>query len=175
MEPRPLLEERAPKFTSAGHPPEEFLRFVDGVRSIYREAILVVKDREWVPDGERERAYRRAVRRMARLLRIEWKDPDARRIAKELRRRLGMLFTFVRTPGVPWNNNSAENAIRQGVLIRKISGGRRTWAGARVLEVLLTLYRTCRKRGESFRASALSALGCGTVHGTGPPSGCPQT
>ncbi len=175
MEPRPLLEERAPKFTSAGHPPEEFLRFVDGVRSIYREAILVVKDRERVPDGERERAYRRAVRRMARLLRIEWKDPDARRIAKELRRRLGMLFTFVRTPGVPWNNNSAENAIRQGVLIRKISGGRRTWAGARVLEVLLTLYRTCRKRGESFRASALSALGCGTVHGTGPPSGCPQT
>ncbi|EQD42359.1 transposase, partial [mine drainage metagenome] len=67
-------------------------------------------------------------------------------------------------PGVPWNNNGAENAIRQGVLIRKVSGGRRTWSGARVLERLLTIYRTCRKRGESFRTTLLNAL-----TGTGPP------
>lgn len=175
MEPRPLLEERAPKFTSAGHPPEELLRFVDGVRSIYREAILLVRDRERVPNGERRRAYRRAVQRMAVLLRVEWRDADARRIAKELRRRLGMLFTFVRKPGVPWNNNSAENAIRQGVLIRKISGGRRTWIGARVLERLLTVYRTCRKRGTSFRSFVLNALAVGPTSGVGPPSGCPQS
>ncbi len=175
MEPRPLLEERAPKYTSAGHPPEEFLRFVDGVRSIYREAILMVKDRKRVPNGERKRAYRRAVQRMTALLRVEWKDSDARRIAKELRRRLGMLFTFVRKPGVPWNNNSAENAIRQGVLIRKISGGRRTWVGAQVLERLLTVYRTCRKQGRSFRSFVLNALAESPLPGVGPPSGCPQT
>jgi len=175
MEPRPLVEERAPKYTSAGHPPEEFLRFADGVRSIYREAILLVKGRERVPRGERRRAYRRAVQRMTALLRVDWKDADARRIAKELRRRLGMLFTFVRTPGVPWNNNSAENAIRQGVLIRKVSGGRRTWAGARVLERLLTVYRTCRKQGSSFRTFVLNALSESSVPSVGPPSGCPQT
>ena len=164
VEPRPLLEERAAKLTSAGHPPEEFLRFVDGVRSIYREAILVVKDRERVPRAERRAAYRRARRAMAALLRVDWNDADARRIAKELRHRRGMLFTFLLQPGVPWNNNGAENAIRQGVLIRKVSGGRRTWNGARVLERLLTIYRTCRKRGESFRATMLNAL-----TGTGPP------
>ncbi|MGI0130213.1 MAG: IS66 family transposase [Thermoplasmata archaeon] len=164
VEPRPLLKEVPAKLTSAGHPPTEFLRFVDGVRSIYREAILVVKDRSRVPRGERRRAYRRAMRAMAALLRADWTDPDARRIAKELRHRRGMLFTFVRKPGVPWNNNAAENAIRQGVLIRKVSGGRRTWAGARVLERLLTVYRTCRKRGESFRSVVLNALA-----GLGPP------
>ncbi len=164
VEPRPLLKEVPAKLTSAGHPPTEFLRFVDGVRSIYREAIHVVKDRKRVPRGERRRAYRRAVRAMATLLKVEWKDSDARRIAKELRHRQGMLFTFVRKPGVPWHNNAAENAIRQGVLIRKVSGGRRTWAGARVLERLLTVYRTCRKRGESFRDTVLNA-----VMGLGPP------
>ncbi|EQD72681.1 transposase, partial [mine drainage metagenome] len=95
VEPRPLLEERTAKLTSAGHPPEEFLRFVDGVRSIYREAILVVKDRERVPRAERKAAYRRARRAMAALLRVDWKDADARRIAKELRHRRGMLFTFL--------------------------------------------------------------------------------
>ena len=75
-----------------------------------------------------------------------------------------MLFTFLRKPGVPWNNNGAENAIRQGVLIRKVSGGRRTWVGARVLERLLTVYRTCRTRDELFRDAVLNAL-----MGSGPP------
>ena len=172
VEPRPLLKEVEAKLTSAGHPPTEFLRFVDGVRSIYREAILVIKDRKRVPRVVRRATYRRAVRRMAALVRVDWQDSDARRIAKELRRRLGMLFTFVRKPGVPWNNNAAENAIRQGVLIRKISGGRRTWAGARVLERLLTVYRTSRKRTESFRETVLNSL-----MGSGPPfpSTRPQT
>jgi transposase len=172
VEPRPLLKEVPAKLTSAGHPPTEFLQFVDGVRSIYREAMLRVKGRMRIPRAERRTAYRRARQRMTALLRIEWKDADARRIAKELRHRSGMLFTFVRTPGVPWHNNGAENAIRQGVLIRKASGGRRTWAGARVLEPLRTIYRTSRKRGESFRATVLNAL-----MGSGPPlpSVRPQT
>jgi transposase len=142
-EPRPLSEERTAKLTSTGHPPEEFLRFVDGVRSIYRQAILVVKDRERVPRAKRKAAHHRTRRAMAALLRVDWEDADARWIAKELRRRRGMLFTFLRTPGVPWNNNGAEYAIRQGVLFPKVSGGLRTWSGARVLERRLTIYRTC--------------------------------
>jgi transposase len=164
VEPRRLLSEAPAKLVSAGHPPTELLRFVDGVRSIYREAILVVKDRPEVSPTERRRAYRRATARMATLLREGWKDRDAVRIAKELRKRRGMLFTFVRTPGVPYHNNSAENAIRQGVLIRKVSGGRRTWEGARVLERLLTVYRTCRKLRVSFRDRMLNVL-----MGAGPP------
>ncbi len=158
VEPRPLLEERPAKLTSAGHPPTEVLRFVDGVRSIYREAILMVKDRARVSRAERRVAYLRARRAMAALLRVDWKDADVVRITKELGRRRGMLFTFLRKPGVPWNNNAAENAIRQGVLLRKLSGGRRTWEGARVLERLLTIYRTCRKRGEGFRSVVTQAL-----------------
>ncbi len=164
VEPRRQLSEASAKLTSAGHPPTELLRFVDGVRSIYREAILGVKDRPEVSRVERTRAYRRALPRMAALLRIEWKNPDAARISKELRKRRGMLFTFLRTPGVPYHNNAAENAIRQGELIRPVSGGRRTWAGAHVLKWLLTVYRTCRKRGVSFRDRLLTRL-----MGAGPP------
>ena len=131
---------------------------MDGVRSIYRAAILVVKDRPRVPKGERAEAHRTAVRAMNPLLRTEWTDRDARRIAKELRKRREMLFTFLRKPGVPRHNHGAETAIRQGVLIRRISGGRRTWVGTRVLERLLTIYRTCRKRAEPYREVVLSAL-----------------
>lgn len=175
IEPRPLLEERSARIVSAGHPPTELLRFVDGVRSIYREAILVVRDRSGVPKPERKAAYRRATRRMSELLRVEWKDADAVRISAELRRRKGMLFTFLKRPGVAWNNNGAENAIRQGVLLRKIGGGRRTWEGARVLERLLTIYRTCRKQGDSFRNMILGMLRVPSGTGPGPPSVRPQS
>ncbi len=109
---------------------------------------------------------------MAALLRIEWQETDAARIARELRKRRGMRFTFLRTPGVPYHNSAAENAIRQGVLIRKVSGGRRTRAGTHILERLLTVYRTCRKRGVSFRDLLPMML-----TGAGPPlpSGHPRT
>jgi len=84
------------------------------------------------------------------LLDRESKDKDIIRISKELRKRIDMLFTFIKHDGVPWHNNDAERAIRQGVLHRKISGGRRTWPGAGIFETLLSVYETTKKRGEKF-------------------------
>ena len=40
--------------------------------------------------------------------------------------------------------------MRQGVPYRKLSDGRRSWNGARILERLMSIYRTCRVRGEKF-------------------------
>lgn len=106
----------------------------------------------------RKRACTIACRELSALLDRRWRDRDATHIAAELRRRFGMLFTFLRHRGVPWHNNRAENAIRQGVLHRKISGGRRTWTGAHVLECIMSVYRTCRKRKQDFRATVLLSL-----------------
>ncbi len=69
---------------------------------------------------------------------------------KELRKRLDMLFTFMDHEGVPWHNSDAERAIRQGVLHRKISGGRSTLTGAEVFEVILSTYETAKKHGGRF-------------------------
>jgi transposase len=41
------------------------------------------------------------------------------------------LLTFLRVPGVDAANWRAELAIRFGVILRKVWGGNRTWAGAR--------------------------------------------
>jgi transposase len=89
----------------------------------------------------------------------EWDDVDATRITKELRKRQNMLFTFMQYEDVPWNNNDAERAIRQGVLHRKISGGRRTWAGADVFGVLLSIYETSKKRKQRFMELVGEKLG----------------
>lgn len=162
LEPRPLLKDVPPKLVSAGRPPEEFLEFANGTRWLLRHAI------EW---SERHPNASRRVRRefyrsmrwlMTHHLRRGWQEPSAARIAHELDKRRGTLFTFLVEPGVPWNNNEAESQIRQGVLYRKVSGGRRSWAGAWALERLLSIYRTCRKRGISLAkvlTDAMSGLG----------------
>lgn len=150
MEPRHLLRKQQAKLTRAGHPPEEFIRFADGVRRILRVAVLWSDQHPSAPGGERREVAESARRSMTYLVSQPWRDRDARRISKTLRKRRRMLFTFLTEPGVPFHNNDAETQVRQGVLYRKISGGRRSWTGAWVLERLLTIYRTCQKRKLEF-------------------------
>jgi hypothetical protein len=40
-------------------------------------------------------------------------------------------------------------AIRFGVILRKVWGGSRTWAGARAQSVLMSVWRTCSEQGRS--------------------------
>ena len=175
VEPRPLLRPVEAKLTSAGRPHEEFLRFADGVRRILRGVIQWSEGHADASPRLRRRVEWSARRSLSRLLNEPWRDSDAVRIAKELRHRRKPLFTFVIEPGVPWHNNEAEAQIRQGVLFRKISGGRRSWMGAWVLERLLTVYRTCRKRGIEFLDVVGSALQGNGNPGFGVTSGAPET
>jgi hypothetical protein len=50
------------------------------------------------------------------------------------------LFPFLRQPGLDATNWRAELAIRFGVLLRKVWGGSRTWAGARAQSVLMLVW-----------------------------------
>lgn len=150
IEPRSLLTSKPAKLINRGRPPEKFLEFVDGVRSILKRAVEFTEKYPPPSMKERENVCKEVKKDMKALLDKEWTDNDAIRISKELRTRQDMLFTFMEYDGVPWHNNDAERAIRQGVLHRKISGGRRTWTGAEILEVVLSVYETSKKRGQRF-------------------------
>lgn len=158
IEPRGLLTSRPAKMTGRGRPPETFIQFADGLRAILKETIRFVERTPHPSMNEREKAYKRFRKTMKAFVNKERMDDDARRISKELRKRLNMLFTFVKKANVPWHNNDAERAIRQGVLHRKISGGRRTWRGAEILEVLLSISETAKKRGIRFLEWAKKSL-----------------
>lgn len=174
LEPRTLRSRAPAKKTRAGRPPAELLRFVEGVRGLLQEAIAFVESKPPPGHRKRARAHKAYGWRLKRLLGGPWKHPDAVRISKELRARLDMVFTFVLHEGVPWHNNAAENAIRQGVLHRKASGGRRTRAGADVLARLLSVYQTCRKTGESFNAAVRGVHAMARQRPPGIASGAPQ-
>src|SRR5262249_45134121 len=69
-------------------------------------------------------------------------DPANERLAQHLRNPRDDLFTFLRQPGLDATNWRAELAIRFGVILRKVWGGSRTWAGARAQSVLMSVWRT---------------------------------
>lgn len=158
VEPRTILSSKSAILKDSSKCSEEFLEFANGIRSILKRAIEYLKK---PPPSVKERRNARLhfQNEMKEFLSREWNDSDAIRISKELLKRLNMLFTFVEVEGVPWHNNDAERAIRKGVLARKISGGRRSWTGAEVYQVLLSVSETSKKRNENFMEVVQKKLG----------------
>jgi hypothetical protein len=60
------------------------------------------------------------------------------------------LLLVLERPEIPLHNNLAENAIREYVKKRKISGGTRSEAGRKCRDTFTSLKKTCRKLGVSF-------------------------
>jgi hypothetical protein len=66
------------------------------------------------------------------------------------------LFVFLKHDGVNWNNNTAENAIRNLAKWRRLVSGRITVTGIEQYCILLTIYVTCKLRDISFLEFLLS-------------------
>lgn len=86
-----------------------------------------------------------------------WRDPDAKRICKTLRRHREYLFTFL-TRRVPYHTNQVEREIRPCVVTRKNSYGSRSQRGARDLAVVMSVAVTCQRRGEDFLETVQKTL-----------------
>jgi hypothetical protein len=65
------------------------------------------------------------------------------------------IFRFLEVDGLPWNNNTAEQAIRHLAIQRKISGSL-SERGANEYLRLLGISQTCRFQGKSFLKFLLS-------------------
>jgi transposase len=88
------------------------------------------------------------------------RDARTARFCIGLLERYDALWTFTRVPGVPATNNTAERALRHGVLWRKTSYGTQTDHGNRAVERLLTIRETCRLQGRrlhTYLADAITA------------------
>src|SRR4029453_16447251 len=76
-------------------------------------------------------------------------NPANERLAQHLWAHRDDLFTFLRQPGLDATNWRAELAIRFGVILRKVWGGSRPWAGARAQSVLRAGGGPCWQQGRS--------------------------
>ncbi len=85
--------------------------------------------------------------------------PANERLAQHLWNHRADLLTFLNTPGLDATNWRAEQAIRPAVVNRKVWGGNRTWRGAWVQSVLMSVLRTCHQLARNT-LSDLHALLC---------------
>jgi hypothetical protein len=64
-----------------------------------------------------------------------------------IRKHAGEWLVFVDDPRVPPTNNLAERALRPLVVLRKVTFGHRTQAGAQRMAKLMTVQETARRHG----------------------------
>jgi len=88
---------------------------------------------------------------MDRLLGWQPTDDENRKLIKHLNNEHDALFTFLDVPGLPATNWPAEQAIRPAVVNRKVCGGNRTWQGAHVQQIVMSVFRTSRQQGRDPR------------------------
>jgi transposase len=95
--------------------------------------------------------------------------PDAIRLANRLWKERESLLTFAEFPHVPATNNAAEREIRPAVVMRKLSYGSASEQGAATRAILMSVYRTLKKRGLDPLAEVRAALETLAKTGTLPP------
>jgi hypothetical protein len=80
-------------------------------------------------------------------------EPHARRLAARLTRHRKELTPFLWDEHLDGTNNAAERALRPAVVMRKVTGGSRSEAGARAWAVLASVLRTARQQGRDAAAT----------------------
>jgi transposase len=98
------------------------------------------------PACDAEAAWLRA--ELERLEGMPTDSPRAAQLQKRLRKYHTQWLTFVDHAGIPPTNNLAEQAVRPLVILRKLTFGSRTRAGAKRLAALLTVIATAKRQGQ---------------------------
>jgi transposase len=97
-------------------------------------------------------------RRLDAILKGQWRNPNAQRLVKRMKRYRDALFTFLDHPEVPPDNNHAEREIRPAVIMRKNSLCNRSEDGASVQAIMMSIYRTLKLRGLDPLDTIVAAL-----------------
>ena len=104
-------------------------------------------------------------------------NSNVKRIVKRLRSYQKDLLTFLDHEDVPSDNNGAEREIRPAVIMRKNTQCNQSNRGAETQAILMSIFRTLRRRGLDPLPEVVQALRHYSLTGTLPPlpSGCSTT
>jgi predicted RecB family nuclease len=134
---------------------EELQQFVSAVKDLIVPIIEAIH--RWGLKARYLRRFRKGVDRFY-ISAIEGREYAAdvtKKYQKRFVRYRESLFRFLDEDGIPWNNNTAERAIRHLAVQRKISGTFHTRGAIAYLE-LLGIAQTCRFQEKSFLQFLLS-------------------
>jgi transposase len=150
-------------------PRDDWLDFAKKLRRIYTDAVKLAAAGDAMPQAERDSKVCRLHARMTDLACADWTHPDAKRLAQRLLKYGEALLTFAEFPEVPPTNNRGEREIRPAVLMRKASYGNASSRGAETRAILMSIYRTLKRRGLDPLLETRNALKTLAETGTLPP------
>ena len=149
---------------------EEWRAFHKALKRLLRDAIRLKTEDLLDAEHRASRRERLDARLAALVAAVETThgssaNANVKRLVKRLRSHDGHLFTFLDHEGVPSDNNHAEREIRPAVIMRKNILCNQSDQGAETQAVLMTIFRTLRKRGLDPMTEIIQALRTYTVTG----------
>lgn len=162
--------EHTEKYKSAG---KHWPKFAKKLRRLIGDAIRLWRRKGEISPKTYASRRHRLDSRLAEMIEATWKDTNAQRLVKRLRRHQNDLFTFLDQEGVPFDNNHAERSIRPAVILRKNSYGNRSQHGADCQAVLMSVFRTLKQRGHDPIRTTIDAVA--SYLGTGKLPPLPKT
>ena len=135
--------------------------FLRTSKRLLKEMLLLKHKREELDERRYIARVRRLERRLDELTDNHYDEPNARRLARRMRKHQTELTAFLWDKQLDGTNNAAERAIRPAVVARKISGGSRSRNGAEAWATLASLLRSARQQGknvlETIKAKLIAA------------------
>ena len=125
----------------------DWATFSKRLKRILRDGMRLRGRRDSMTPSVYEGLRNRIEKRLTRHIKMEWKNVEAKRLVKRLKRHRKELLTFLYHDGVPFDNNHAERTIRNGVVMRKNSYCNRSKDGAKTQAVLMSIFATLKQRG----------------------------
>lgn len=150
-----LLRELAK--VDASNSSAEWSAFSAKAKRLFKDALRLRHRDDYSPETYASRIERLHVR-LVDLMLIEATDPDVKRLANRLRKYWDELLTFLKRPEVSATNNHAEREIRPAVILRKVIQGNRSDKGAWTQSVLMSIFRTLKRRNHNPVDSLVEAL-----------------
>jgi predicted RecB family nuclease len=132
------------------NPYDEELQSVTAPFGVLLRGIVATIDQHGLKQSHLKRHEQSVARYFRSLAAQVFRSGAAEALRERLLKNEAKLFTFLRYDGVPWNNNNAENAIKQFAYYRKCASGVMSEGGIDDYLVLLSICQTCRYRGMSF-------------------------
>jgi transposase len=100
-------------------------------------------------EQKRTKSYAAFLKQITAIATRRYRAEDVKKIQTRMSNQMGNLITALTHENVPLTNNMAERQIRPMAVIRKISGGSRSAAGAMATAVNMSVMQTITLKGQS--------------------------
>jgi transposase len=147
------------KRTTKYHKPGgDWPSFARRLRRLIRDSLRLHKDRGQLATDALASRRQSLQKRLDEIIGSTWEHKHARRLLKRLKRHRSELLTFLDVEGVPPDNNHGEREIRPAVIMRKNSLANGSQEGAFTQAVLMSIFRTLKRRGHDPVRTLINAV-----------------